>query len=72
MVDKTLYPRFAERPFTEALEDSPVVLIHGPRQCGKTTLVQMVCEPGHLRWRASSLRSRSTKPGASAIRSKPL
>jgi len=26
----------------EALADSPVVLIHGPRQCGKTTLAQHV------------------------------
>ena len=29
----------------EAMEDSPVVLIQGPRQCGKTTLAQMVCQP---------------------------
>ena len=27
---------------TEALADSPAVLIHGPRQCGKTTLAQGV------------------------------
>jgi len=26
----------------EALADSPVVLIHGPRQCGMTTLVRQV------------------------------
>jgi len=26
----------------EALSDSPVVLIHGPRQCGKTTLARLV------------------------------
>jgi len=26
----------------EALNDSPVVLIHGPRQCGKTTLARLV------------------------------
>jgi len=26
----------------EALDDSPVVLIHGPRQCGKTTLARAV------------------------------
>jgi predicted AAA+ superfamily ATPase len=26
----------------EALADSPVVLIHSPRQCGKTTLAQQV------------------------------
>ena len=43
MAEDILYPRFAERRLTEALEDSPVVLIQGPRQCGKTTLAQMVC-----------------------------
>lgn len=37
-----LYPRFAERSLTAALADSPVVLIHGPRQCGKTTLARVV------------------------------
>ena len=32
----------------EALGDTPVVLIHGPRQSGKTTLARMVGEPrGH-------------------------
>ena len=35
------YPRFAEVPLVEALADTPVVLIHGPRQCGKTTLAQI-------------------------------
>jgi predicted AAA+ superfamily ATPase len=38
------YPRYAEPRLTEALADSPVVLIHGPRQCGKTTLAQVVGE----------------------------
>lgn len=28
----------------EALDDSPVVLVHGPRQCGKTTLAMTVGE----------------------------
>jgi predicted AAA+ superfamily ATPase len=42
MATSTLYPRFAEPRLTEALADSPAVLIHGPRQCGKTTLVQGV------------------------------
>jgi hypothetical protein len=41
MATPPLYPRFAEPRLAEALEDSPVVLIHGPRQCGKTTLARM-------------------------------
>ena len=36
-----LYPRFGEASLVEALADTPVVLIHGPRQCGKTTLAQI-------------------------------
>lgn len=44
MPEKALYPRFAEPRLTEALADSPIVLIHGPRQCGKTTLAQMIGE----------------------------
>jgi len=42
MTDKILYPRFARRRLEEALTDTPVVLVHGPRQCGKTTLARMV------------------------------
>ncbi|MFO7747819.1 MAG: ATP-binding protein [Orrella sp.] len=37
-----LTPRFSHRLLSEALEDSPVVLIHGPRQCGKSTLARML------------------------------
>lgn len=42
MAAAALYPRFAESTLVEALGDTPVVLIHGPRQCGKTTLAQAV------------------------------
>ena len=42
MIDTTIYPRLIEPHLLEALDDSPAVLIHGPRQCGKTTLARMV------------------------------
>ena len=48
MSGNELHPRFIESRFAEALEDSPVVLIQGPRQCGKTTFAQMVCAPEFL------------------------
>lgn len=35
-------PRLIEARLEQALDDTPVVLIHGPRQCGKTTLARRV------------------------------
>jgi predicted AAA+ superfamily ATPase len=40
MTSSALYPRFAEHRLRDAVSDSPVVLLHGPRQCGKTTLAR--------------------------------
>lgn len=40
MTRHTIYPRFVARRLEQALEDSPAVLIHGPRQSGKTTLAR--------------------------------
>ena len=37
-----LYHRFTQEILRESLQDTPVVLIHGSRQCGKTTLAQLV------------------------------
>lgn len=45
MTQQGIYPRFIVNRLAEALEDSPVVLIQGPRQCGKTTLAQTLCAP---------------------------
>ena len=45
MPKPTLYPRYIKSLLLEALKDSPAVLIHGPRQCGKTTLARTVGEP---------------------------
>jgi predicted AAA+ superfamily ATPase len=43
----TLYPRLIQARLNEALADTPVVLLAGPRQSGKTTLVrQLAAEPG--------------------------
>jgi predicted AAA+ superfamily ATPase len=40
----SLYPRLIKSRITEALLDTPVVLIAGPRQSGKTTLVRQIAE----------------------------
>jgi hypothetical protein len=37
-----LHPRLVRARLGEALADSPVVLLHGPRQCGKTTLARIL------------------------------
>jgi hypothetical protein len=37
-----IYPRLLEAHIKEAMQDTPVVLICGPRQAGKTTLVRQI------------------------------
>ena len=39
-----LYPRLIESRVSEALADTPVVMIVGPRQAGKTTLVRQMAD----------------------------
>ena len=41
-----LYPRWIESRIARALLDTPVVLLAGPRQAGKTTLVRQMAENG--------------------------
>lgn len=41
---EAFYRRFAEETLREALLDTPVILIHGSRQCGKTTLAKQATE----------------------------
>ena len=43
-----MYERFVERRVGEALTDTPVVLIVGPRRAGKTTLVRKLGEAGRI------------------------
>lgn len=44
------YARHLAPRLREALADAPAVLIHGPRQCGKTTLVRAIGEPRGYRY----------------------
>lgn len=58
--DASPYSRLAGARLLTALADTPVVLLHGPRQCGKTTLARMVCEPagyGYLTFDDDNLRA---------------
>jgi predicted AAA+ superfamily ATPase len=45
-IEIDMYKRFVERRTEEALSDTPVVLIVGPRRAGKTTLVRKMGEAG--------------------------
>ena len=42
MPDDPHLPRLAANHLSDALADTPVVIVHGPRQCGKTTLAMQV------------------------------
>ena len=42
----SLYPRRIESRIAEAMADTPVVLVAGPRQAGKTTLVRQLSGAG--------------------------
>ena len=42
MPDAAQFPRLAEKSLADALADTPVVVVQGPRQCGKTTLALRV------------------------------
>lgn len=46
MPEAPLHDRFVRPRLSEALLDSPVVLVHGPRQCGKTTLARTLGDAG--------------------------
>ena len=46
MITSPLYPRLIHPRIKESLSDTPVVLLAGPRQSGKTTLVRQVAGQG--------------------------
>ena len=60
-----MYPRFLERRVREALADTRVVLICGPRQSGKTTLARRIADdamPFHTLDDATALNAASADP----------
>lgn len=67
MGEAVFYPRSIDTQLVEALSDSPAVLIHGPRQCGKTTLAQFVCAPNHFTWRGQPLDTQPSGRGYAYI-----
>ncbi len=64
MPKTTLYRRLLEPALVGALIDTPVVLIHGPRQSGKTTLAQQV--GGRRRYRYYTFDDATTLAAARA------
>lgn len=42
--DSLLFPRFSSAGIAAAMGDTPVVMINGPRQCGKTTLARSLVD----------------------------
>src|SRR6266536_4630616 len=59
-----LYPRHLTPALEAALDDTPVVLVVGPRQAGKTTLCRLVAE--HRGARLLSLDDAATLAAARA------
>ena len=70
MADPRLFHRFAAARVTAALKDTPVVMVTGPRQCGKTTLVRDLV-PGARAYRTldeeTALAGTRTRHGQTAL-----
>ena len=45
ILPNSVYARLVQDRLLESLADTPVVLLQGPRQCGKTTLARSIGEP---------------------------
>ena len=71
-----MYERFVERRAKEALSDTPVVLIVGPRRAGKTTLVRKMGEAGRtyitLDDQTASTPPGPTRQASSAVWTMPI
>ena len=74
MNKKTAYPRHIEPRLNDALNDSPVVLILGPRQCGKTTLAREMGKKADYRYYTfddENMRNRAQEDPLGFVNSTP-
>lgn len=62
MEDASKYPRFASETVQEAMEDTPVVVVQGARQVGKSTLTQLIAAD-----RPEAVHTTLDDPGTLAI-----
>ena len=69
---ETLYPRYLEPSLHEALADTPVVCLLGPRQVGKTTLArQLEPERAYLSFDDATLLNAAKSDPAGFVQSLP-
>ncbi|MDE2770306.1 MAG: hypothetical protein OXI44_03890, partial [Bacteroidota bacterium] len=55
MTTQQIIPRQSEQLLAELIPHSPVVLIHGPRQSGKTTLAKLIGDRLGYSWYSRTL-----------------
>lgn len=61
-----MYQRFISGPIIEALEDTPVILLNGARQTGKSTLCRQLVEEGAFAGQSVTLDDPATLSAAQA------
>ena len=61
-----MYQRYIANPITEALKDTPVILINGARQTGKSTLCRQLVEAGRFDGQIMTMDDPTTLTAAQA------
>src|SRR6516225_4130774 len=61
-----MYQRFIVNSITEALKDTPVILINGARQTGKSTLCRQLIEKGNFDGQIMTMDDPTTLSAAQA------
>src|SRR5580698_3768579 len=61
-----MYQRYIVKPIIEALKDTPVILINGARQTGKSTLCRQLVEEGAFNGQTMTMDDPKTLAAAQA------